>query len=124
MRLKYRKALSPRKRRHVRVRAKVSGTPNRPRLNVFRSSAHMYCQVIDDIAGHTIVAASDLDEDVQKVVGDSATKSERAKAVGSVIAERAKAAGVSAVVFDRGGFLYHGRVKAVAEGAREGGLEF
>ena len=124
MRLKYRKALSPRKRRHVRVRAKVSGTPNRPRLNVFRSSAHMCCQVIDDIAGHTIVAASDLDEDVQKVVGDSATKSERAKAVGSVIAERAKAAGVSAVVFDRGGFLYHGRVKAVAEGAREGGLEF
>ena len=124
MRLKYRKALSPRKRRHVRVRAKVSGTRNRPRLNVFRSSAHMYCQVIDDIAGHTIAAASDLDEDVQKVVGDSATKSERAKAVGSVIAERAKAAGVSAVVFDRGGFLYHGRVKAVAEGAREGGLEF
>jgi large subunit ribosomal protein L18 len=84
----------------------------------------MYCQVIDDIAGHTIAAASDLDEDVQKVIGDSATKSERAKAVGSVIAERAKAAGVSAVVFDRGGFLYHGRVKAVAEGAREGGLEF
>jgi large subunit ribosomal protein L18 len=124
MRLKYRKALSPRKRRHVRVRAKVSGTPNRPRLNVFRSNAHMYCQVIDDIAGHTIVAASDLDEDVQKVIGDSATKSERAKAVGTVIAERAKAAGVSAVVFDRGGFLYHGRVKAVAEGAREGGLEF
>ena len=124
MRLKYRRALSPRKRRHVRVRAKVAGTPNRPRLNVFRSSAHMYCQVIDDIAGHTIVAASDLDEDVQKVIGDSATKSERAKAVGSVIAERAKAAGVSAVVFDRGGFLYHGRVKAVAEGAREGGLEF
>jgi large subunit ribosomal protein L18 len=84
----------------------------------------MYCQVIDDIAGHTIAAASDLDEDVQKVAGDSATKSERAKAVGTVIAERAKAAGVSAVVFDRGGFLYHGRVKAVAEGAREGGLEF
>ena len=74
--------------------------------------------------GHTIAAASDLDEDVQKVVGDSATKSERAKAVGTVIAERAKAAGISAVVFDRGGFLYHGRVKAVAEGAREGGLEF
>jgi large subunit ribosomal protein L18 len=84
----------------------------------------MYCQVIDDIAGHTIVAACDLDEDVQKAIGDSATKSERAKAVGTVIAERAKAAGVSAVVFDRGGFLYHGRVKAVAEGAREGGLEF
>ena len=124
MRLKYRRALSPRKRRHVRVRAKVAGTPNRPRLNVFRSSAHMYCQVIDDVAGHTIVAASDLDEDVKNVIGERATKSERAKAVGTVIAERAKAAGISAVVFDRGGFLYHGRVKAVAEGAREGGLEF
>ena len=124
MRLKYRRALSPRKRRHVRVRAKVAGTPNRPRLNVFRSSAHMYCQVIDDVAGHTIVAASDLDEDVKNVIGERATKSERAKAVGTVIAERAKAAGISAVVFDRGGFLYHGRVKALAEGAREGGLEF
>ena len=124
MRLKYRRALSPRKRRHVRVRAKVAGTPNRPRLHVFRSSAHMYCQVIDDVAGHTIVAASDLDEDVKNVIGERATKSERAKAVGTVIAERAKAAGISAVVFDRGGFLYHGRVKAVAEGAREGGLDF
>src|SRR6476659_5750194 len=121
MRLKYRRALSPRKRRHVRVRAKVAGTPNRPRLNVFRSSAHMYCQVIDDVAGHTIVAASDLDEEVKNVIGERATKSERAKAVGTVIAERAQAAGISAVVFDRGGFLYHGRVKAVAEGAREGG---
>jgi large subunit ribosomal protein L18 len=124
MRIKYRKALSPRKRRHVRVRAKVSGSPQRPRLNVFRSSAHMYAQVIDDLAGHTLVAASDLDEDVKKLVGDKATKTDRAKAVGSVIAERAKAAGVSSVVFDRGGFLYHGRIKAVAEGAREGGLEF
>jgi large subunit ribosomal protein L18 len=124
MRIKYRKALSPRKRRHVRVRAKVSGSPQRPRLNVFRSSAHMYAQVIDDLAGHTLVAASDMDEDVKKLVGDEATKTERAKAVGSVIAERARAAGVSSVVFDRGGFLYHGRIKAVAEAAREGGLEF
>ena len=124
MRIKYRKALSPRKRRHVRVRAKVSGSPQRPRLNVFRSSAHMYAQVIDDLAGHTLVAASDMDEDVKKLIGDKATKTERAKAVGSVIAERARAAGVSSVVFDRGGFLYHGRIKAVAEGAREGGLEF
>jgi large subunit ribosomal protein L18 len=124
MRIKYRRALSPRKRRHVRVRAKVSGSPQRPRLNVFRSSAHMYAQVIDDLAGHTLVAASDMDEDVRKLIGDKATKTERAKAVGSVIAERARAAGVSSVVFDRGGFLYHGRIKAVAEGAREGGLEF
>jgi large subunit ribosomal protein L18 len=106
------------------VRAKVSGSPQRPRLNVFRSSAHMYAQVIDDLAGHTLVAASDMDEDVKKLIGDKATKTERAKAVGSVIAERARAAGVSSVVFDRGGFLYHGRIKAVAEGAREGGLEF
>src|SRR5688572_2701339 len=124
MRIKYRKALSQRKRRHVRVRAKVSGSPARPRLNVFRSSAHLYAQVIDDLAGHTLAAASDLDEDVKKLVGDKATKTERAKAVGSVVAERAKAAGVTSVVFDRGGFLYHGRIKAVAEGAREGGLEF
>ena len=124
MRIKYRKALSQRKRRHVRVRAKVSGTQARPRLNVFRSSAHMYCQVIDDRAGHTLAAASDLDEDVKKLIGEKATKTERAKAVGAVIAERAKSAGISTVVFDRGGFLYHGRIKAVAEGAREGGLEF
>ena len=124
MRIKYRKALSPRKRRHVRVRAKVSGTQVRPRLNVYRSSAHMYCQVIDDLAGHTLAAASDLDEDVKKLFGDKATKTDRAKAVGSVIAERAKTAGITAVVFDRGGFLYHGRIKAVAEGAREGGLDF
>ena len=124
MRIKYRKALSPRKRRHVRVRAKVSGTQARPRLNVFRSSAHMYCQVIDDTAGHTLVSASDLDPDVVKLAGDSATKTAKANAVGKVIAERAKAAGIDAVVFDRGGFLYHGRIKAVADGAREGGLDF
>jgi large subunit ribosomal protein L18 len=124
MRLKYRKALSPRKRRHVRVRAKVHGTAARPRLNVFRSNAHMYCQVIDDVRGHTIVAASDLEDDVIAKVGEDAAKVDRAKAVGEVIAERAKAAGVDAVVFDRGGFLYHGRIKAVADGAREGGLKF
>jgi large subunit ribosomal protein L18 len=124
MRIKYRKALSPRKRRHVRVRAKVSGTPQRPRLNVFRSSAHIYAQVIDDLAGHTIVAASDLEKELIEKLGEDATKTVRAKAVGELIAERAKAAGVSAVVFDRGGFLYHGRVRAVADGAREGGLDF
>jgi large subunit ribosomal protein L18 len=124
MRVKYRKALSRRKRRHVRVRAKVSGTPQRPRLNVFRSSAHIYAQVIDDLAGHTLVAASDLEEEIRQRAGDGATKTVRAKTVGQIIAERAKAAGIEAVVFDRGGFLYHGRVKAVAEGAREGGLVF
>jgi len=124
MRIKYRKALNPRKRRHVRVRAKVHGTAARPRLNVFRSNAHMYCQVIDDVQGHTLVAASDLENDVIEKAGEGATKAARARAVGEVIAERAKAAGVDAVVFDRGGFLYHGRIKAVADGAREAGLKF
>ena len=121
MRLKYRKALSPRKRRHVRVRAKVSGSAQRPRLNVFRSSAHIYVQLIDDVAGRTIAAASDLEPSVSEKGG---AKTERASAVGALIAERAKDAGITSVVFDRGGFLYHGRVKAVADAAREGGLEF
>ena len=124
MRIKYRKALDSRKRRHVRVRAKVKGTQVRPRLNVFRSTAHIYAQVIDDIAGHTLVAASDLEAAVKERAGEGATKTARAKVVGEVVAERAKAAGISLVVFDRGGFIYHGRVKAVAEGAREGGLQF
>jgi large subunit ribosomal protein L18 len=124
MRIKYRKALSPRKRRHVRVRAKVHGTTARPRLNVFRSNAHMYCQVIDDTQGHTLVAASDLEDEVIQKAGEGATKAARARAVGEIIAERAKAAGVDSVVFDRGGFLYHGRIKAVADGAREAGLKF
>jgi large subunit ribosomal protein L18 len=124
MRIKFRKALSPRKRRHVRVRAKVSGTADRPRLNVFRSSAHIYAQVVDDVKGHTLAAASDLEQSIKEKAGNSATKTERSKLVGLAIAERAKEAGISTVVFDRGGFLYHGRVKAVADGAREGGLEF
>lgn len=123
-RIKYRKALSKRKRRHVRVRAKVSGTAQRPRLNVFRSSAHIYAQVIDDTVGRTLVSASDLEETVRERAGDGATKSARAEAVGTVVAERAKEAGLTKVVFDRGGFLYHGRVRAVAEAARASGLEF
>lgn len=124
MRDKYRKKLSPRKRRHVRVRAKVSGTTERPRLNVFRSSAHIYAQVIDDSAGRTLVAASDLEDAVMQQAGEGANKTARAAAVGQAIAQRAKDAGINDVVFDRGGFLYHGRVKAVADGAREGGLKF
>ena len=124
MRLKFRRALTPRQRRHVRVRAKVSGTAQRPRLNVFRSSAHIYAQLIDDTLGHTLAAASDLEQEVKDRAGDGATKTARAKAVGELVAERGKAAGVSRVVFDRGGFLYHGRIRAVAEGAREGGLTF
>ena len=124
MRRKFRRKLSPRKRRHVRVRAKVSGTQARPRLNVFRSSAHIYAQVIDDDRGHTLLAASDLEQDVVDRAGENATKTARARAVGEVIGERAKAFGIDAIVFDRGGFIYHGRVKAVAEGAREAGLVF
>jgi large subunit ribosomal protein L18 len=124
MRLKYRRPLSARKRRHVRVRAKVSGTRQRPRLNVFRSSAHIYAQVIDDSVGRTLVAASDLETAVRERAGDGATKTARAKVVGEVVAERAKEAGIGSVVFDRGGFLYHGRVRAVADGARGAGLEF
>jgi large subunit ribosomal protein L18 len=124
MQRKFRRALTRRQRRHVRVRAKVSGTSARPRLNVFRSSAHIYAQVIDDDRGRTLVAASDLEKDVRDRAGADATKSARARVVGEVIGERAKAAGINTIVFDRGGFIYHGRVKAVAEGAREAGLVF
>jgi large subunit ribosomal protein L18 len=91
---------------------------------VFRSSAHIYAQVIDDSVGHTLIAASDLEPEIRERAGEGATKTAKAKTVGQIIAERAKAAGIEAVVFDRGGFLYHGRVKAVADGAREGGLVF
>ncbi len=123
MRVKFRRALTRRQRRHVRVRAKVKGTGQRPRLNVFRSSAHIYAQVIDDQTGRTMVAACDLEAAV-KERAEGTTKTARAKAVGLVVAERAKEAGIDAIVFDRGGFLYHGRVRAVAEGAREAGLTF
>ena len=124
MRIKFRRALTPRQRRHVRVRAKVKGTGTRPRLNVFRSSAHIYAQVIDDNQGRTLVAASDLERDVRDRVGTGATKSARARVVGELIGERAKAAGIESIVFDRGGYIYHGRIKAVAEGARAAGLIF
>ena len=106
-----------RDRRHRRVRGKITGTTERPRLAVFRSNSDVYVQVIDDVKGHTLAAAD------SRTVKDG-DKSAKAKATGVLIAERAKAAGVSNVVFDRGGYLYHGRVKALAEGAREGGLEF
>ena len=113
--------LTPRQKRHNRVRARVIGTAERPRLNVFRSLNHIYAQVIDDAAGKTVAAASTLDKDLKGKTG--ATK-DGAAAVGKTLAERARKAGVSSVVFDRGGFLFHGRVKALAEAAREGGLEF
>ena len=103
-------------RRHVRVRRKVAGTPERPRLAVYRSNRHVYAQLVDDRAGRTVAAASDLS------LGDG-DKAAKAKEVGKALAERAKAAGIQRAVFDRGGRLYHGRVQAVAEGAREGGLE-
>ena len=113
--------LTPRDRRHRRVRARVIGTPQRPRLNVFRSLNHIYAQVIDDSIGHTLAAAGTLDADLKGQVG---TKMDDAKAVGRLVAERARAAGVTRVVFDRGGWQYHGRVKALADAAREAGLDF
>ena len=107
-------------KRHKRVRAKISGTPERPRLNVFRSETNIYAQIIDDVAGKTLVSASSLD----KAFEGNGSNCEAAKKVGLMVAERAKAAGITTVVFDRGGYVYHGRVQALAEGAREGGLEF
>ena len=111
-----------RARRHRRIRVSLSGTGQRPRLNVFRSLHHIYCQVIDDATGTTLAAASTNEPTVRTTVTGS--KTERAKAVGKAIAERAREKGISAVVFDRGGYLYHGRVKALADAAREAGLEF
>ena len=107
-------------KRHKRVRSKISGTPECPRLNVFRSEKNIYAQIIDDVNGVTLVSASSLEKDF-KVEG---TKTDAAKQVGVTVAERAKAKGIDTVVFDRGGYVYHGRVKALAEGAREGGLQF
>ena len=108
-------------RRHFRVRKKVAGTPARPRLVITRSSRHITAQVVDDTAGRTLVSASSLEADVRAADGD---KSARSAAVGRLVAERAKAAGVDAVVFDRGGHKYHGRIAALADAAREGGLQF
>jgi large subunit ribosomal protein L18 len=111
-----------RKRRQRRIRNRISGTPERPRLNVYRSIEHIYAQLIDDVAGRTLVSASTIDtEVVSQVAGKK--KKEQAAIVGKVVARRALDAGIQEVVFDRGGYLYHGRVKAVAEGAREGGLK-
>jgi len=108
-------------RRHFRVRKKVTGSASRPRLVVTRSARHIYAQVVDDLLGHTLAAASTLDTDVRGAEGD---KTARARRVGALVAERAKAAGIDSVVFDRGGNRYHGRVAALADGARESGLTF
>ena len=107
-------------KRHVRVRGKISGTPERPRLKVFRSNANIYAQIIDDVNGVTLVAANTLEKEFEGTTGNC----EAAKKVGAVLAERAKAKGINVVVFDRGGYIFHGRVAALAEGAREAGLEF
>ena len=109
--------------RHRRVRKRVTGTPERLRLNVFRSSAHIYAQIIDDTQGRTLVAASSIDTALREGLTGQ-PKLAKSKAVGEMLARRAREAGITKVVFDRGGYLYHGRVKAVADGAREGGLDF
>ena len=112
-----------RQRLHARIRKKISGSPERPRLAVFRSQSHIYAQIIDDDDGRTLCAASSLEKELQKQKARGSNVA-AAKAVGSLIATRAKEKGVEAVVFDRGGFQYHGRIKALADAAREGGLKF
>lgn len=112
-----------RKKRQRRVRSKVFGTPDRPRLNVYRSSNNIYAQIIDDIEGHTLVSASSLEDEIKNNVSHTGNK-ETAKLVGALVAERAIEEGIKKVVFDRAGYKYHGRVKSLADGAREKGLEF
>ena len=109
-----------RAKRHTRVRGKISGTPERPRLNVFRSAQHIYAQIIDDVNGVTLASASSMDKEFEGNGGNT----EGARKVGAMVAKRAAEKGIAEVVFDRGGFLYHGRVKELAEGARENGLKF
>jgi large subunit ribosomal protein L18 len=113
-----------RDRRHRRLRRKIRGTAERPRLAVYRSNSAIYAQVIDDTRGHTLVAASSIEGELPSVEGDLSGKLAVAASVGALLAERAKAAGIEQVVFDRGGNRFHGRVRALAEAAREGGLEF
>lgn len=112
-----------RERRHARVRKQVFGNPERPRLNVFKSLTGIYAQIIDDMDGNTLVSASTVDKELREKV-KGMKKSDQAKTIGKAIAERAKDKGISTVVFDRGGFRYTGRIKALADGAREGGLQF
>lgn len=115
--------LEARKRRHRRIRAKIAGTADRPRLNVFRSLNHIYAQVIDDQAGRTLVSASTVDRALAGQL-DGKNKQEQAAVVGKAVAERAQEAGIETVVFDRGGYVYHGRIEALSKAAREGGLTF
>ncbi|MCY0879415.1 MAG: 50S ribosomal protein L18 [Firmicutes bacterium] len=111
-----------RKKRHYRIRARISGTPERPRLNVYRSNLNIYAQVIDDTCGHTLASASTLEPALKAMPGRLTV--EKAREVGRLVGERARQKGIVKVVFDRGGYRYHGRVKALADGAREAGLEF
>jgi len=113
-----------RERRHLRLRKRVKGTGERPRLAVRRSLTQIYAQIVDDTTGRTLAAVSSLAKDVQARFGEAKTKTDRSRVVGRVLAERAKGVGITRVAFDRGGYIYHGRIKALADGAREGGLEF
>ncbi|MBC8318570.1 MAG: 50S ribosomal protein L18 [Desulfobulbaceae bacterium] len=111
-----------RRKRIKRIRKAISGTPEKPRLRVFKSSKHIYAQIIDDVAGHTLVSMSTQDKSLSSVTEDG--KISKAHKVGELLAEKGKAQGITKVVFDRGGYIYHGRIKALSEGAREGGLDF
>lgn len=119
-----RKRLAGRSRRHLRIRKKVKGTAERPRLSVFRSLNHIYAQLVDDLAGHTLLTVSSLDKGLVSEVKTAKGKVAAGKVVGKALAVKAKEKGIDRVCFDRSGYLYHGRVKAVADGAREGGLTF
>ena len=120
MRSRTRKGAAGRIRRHLRIRKKITGSASRPRLVVNRSARHMFAQIVDDTVGHTLAQASTLDASIKGAEGD---KTAKARKVGELLAQRAKQAGITAVVFDRGGYKYHGRIAAVADGVREGGLE-
>ena len=121
---RYKTREQKRRVRRYRIRKKVSGVSERPRISVYRSLNHIYAQLIDDVGGRTLAMASDALPEIMAKIGEGKGKIGRAKAVGILLAERAKALGIKRACFDRGGYLYHGRVKALAEGAREGGLEF
>lgn len=121
--LKKRQLKSKRQRRKRSIRKKILGTPTRPRLSVYRSNKHIYAQIIDDLNGHTLASASSVDSEARDEVAEL-EKEEQARQIGKIVAQRAQEKGIEKVVFDRNGFIYHGRVAAVADGAREGGLEF
>jgi large subunit ribosomal protein L18 len=120
---RYKSRTAARNQRHSRVRSKISGTPEQPRLNVFRSLTDIYCQVIDDEAGNTLASASSIDHELRGKL-EGMNRTEQARQVGKELASRAKEKGIQKVIFDRGGYRYIGRIKALADGAREGGLEF